>query len=60
VGRDVIVLADGTVVASIRTTTTGAVVFLEGDNDAIYVNGPGVNAENVTLVGVDELLDLGA
>ncbi len=60
VGRDVIVLGDGTVVASIRTTTTGAVVFLAGDNDAIYVNGPGVNAENITVVGVAELLDFGA
>lgn len=52
VGSDAIVLEGGTGVASIRSSTSGAVVFLDGDGDAIYVNGVGVNAENVTIIGV--------
>lgn len=39
VGIDAIMLTDGATVGSIRQTSTGAVIFLEGDLDAIYVNG---------------------
>jgi hypothetical protein len=39
VGVDAIMLTDDATVGSIRQTSTGAVIFLEGDLDAIYVNG---------------------
>lgn len=52
VGVDAIVLEDGATVAAIRASATGAVVFLDGDGDALYVNGAGVTPDNLTLIGL--------
>jgi hypothetical protein len=49
VGVDSIVLTDGTSVASIQQTSSGALVFLEGDGDAIYVLGDGITVDNLTI-----------
>lgn len=56
---DAIVLLVDDEVASIRNTSTGAVIFLASDGDAIYVNGPGVNSSNITLIGVPDADTLG-
>ncbi len=50
VGVDAIMLTDGATIGSIRQTSTGAVIFLEGDLDAIYVQGEGVLTGNLTFV----------
>ena len=49
VGVDSIVLIDGATVGSVRASTGGAVIFLEGDGDAIYVRGDGVTDHNLTI-----------
>ncbi len=49
IGIDTIVLAGGASVGSIRENSTGAVVFLEGDGDAIYVRGDGVTDDNLAI-----------
>ena len=49
VGIDAIVLIDGASVSSIREVSNGAVVYLEGDHDAIYVRGDGVADDNLTI-----------
>lgn len=50
VGVDAIMLTVGATVGSIRQTSTGAVIFLGGDLDAIYVQGEGVLPGNLTFV----------
>jgi Ca2+-binding RTX toxin-like protein len=50
VGIDSIRLEAGASVASIRETSSAVVVFLEGDNDAIYVRGGGVTKDNLDIV----------
>ncbi len=49
VGIDTIVLTDGASVAAVRQSTGGALIFLEGDGDAIYVRGEDVTADNLTI-----------
>ena len=56
VGVDSILLEDGATVGSIRQTTSGVVVFLEGDQDAIYVQGDGVLVGNLTFIPENILL----
>ncbi|MEO1538357.1 MAG: Calx-beta domain-containing protein [Pseudomonadota bacterium] len=50
VGIDSILLTDGASVRSIRDTGAGAVIFLAGDGDAIYLRGADITDENITLV----------
>ncbi len=50
VGIDSILLTDGASIGSIRDTNSGAVIFLEGDGDAIYLRGPDIDADNITIV----------
>ncbi|MFV0474500.1 MAG: alkaline phosphatase family protein [Pikeienuella sp.] len=57
VGVDTIRLEDGASVAAIKTNGSGAVIFLEGDNDAIYVRGEGVNETNLTIITEDLLIN---
>jgi len=56
VGVDSILLEDGATVGSLRQTSTGVTVFLEGDRDAIYVQGDGVLIGNLTFVPENALL----
>jgi len=56
VGIDAILLEDGATVGLIRQTSTGAAIFLEGDFDAIYVQGEGVLPGNLTFVPENILL----
>jgi predicted extracellular nuclease len=52
VGIDVIGLAEGTTVADIRATSSSAVVYFNdstGAQDALYVRGDGVTADNLTF-----------
>lgn len=50
VGVDAIFLDNAASIGSIRATSTGAVIFLEGDLDAIYVQGVGVLPGNLTFI----------
>ncbi len=50
VGVDAILLTDGTTVGSIRDTRGGAVVFFEGDRDALYIRGEDVTDQNITII----------
>ena len=56
VGVDQILLTDGASVGTIRETSKGVVVFLEGDTDAIVIRGDDVTAENVTIT-TDDMFD---
>nr|WP_281177174.1 Ig-like domain-containing protein [Marinobacterium profundum] len=49
VGIDSIVLINGASVGEIRQTSSSVVVFLDGDNDAIYVRGDGVTDQNLDI-----------
>ena len=56
VGIDVIGLADGTTVADIRETSSAVVVYFDdpdGAQDALYVRGDGVTADNLTFETFD-------
>ncbi|MEI4233767.1 ExeM/NucH family extracellular endonuclease [Roseovarius sp. D22-M7] len=58
VGIDVIGLAEGTTVADIRGTSSSVVVYFDdpsGAQDAVYVRGDGVTAENLTFETFDTL-----
>ena len=55
VGVDSIQLAAGTQITSIRETSSSVVIFLDGDNDAIYVRGEGLSAEDLTITYDDPL-----
>ena len=55
IGQDFIGLTEGAKVASVADSSSGAVVYLEGDGDAIYVQGAGVTSEALTLLVVDSL-----
>ena len=51
-------LAEGTTVADIRATSSSAVVYFNdgtGAQDAVYVRGDGVTAENLTFETFDTL-----
>ncbi len=50
VGIDSILLEDGASVGSIRQTSSGAAIFLEGDRDAIYVQGENILVGNLTII----------
>ncbi len=50
VGIDSIMLTGGASVGSIRETSTGVAIFLDGDFDAIYVQGQSVTPENLTFL----------
>ena len=50
VGVDAILLTDGTTVGSIRDTFGGAVIFFEGDRDAVYLRGSDITDENITII----------
>jgi VCBS repeat-containing protein len=54
VGRDFLALEDGARIASISDTATGAVVYFEGDNDAVYLVGDGLNAGSLSVLVVDD------
>lgn len=56
VGVDAIFLDNAASIGSIRATSTGAVIFLEGDLDAIYVQGTGVLPGNLTFIPENILL----
>jgi len=56
VGIDSILLEDGASVGSIRQTSSGVAIFLEGDRDAIYVQGDGVLVGNLTFIPEDIIL----
>ena len=49
VGIDSIVLTDGASIGAVRQSSGGVVIFLEGDNDAIYVRGDGVTDDNLSI-----------
>ncbi|MCQ8129625.1 Ig-like domain-containing protein [Methylomonas rivi] len=49
VGVDTIVFDNATDIGSIRATSTGAVIFMNDDLDAIYVIGQGVTPDNLTI-----------
>ena len=49
VGSDSIVLDTGTNINAIREGASFVAIFLDGDNDAIYVRGNGVTADNLTI-----------
>ncbi|MDW3181524.1 Calx-beta domain-containing protein [Roseobacter sp.] len=53
VGIDSILLTDGATVGAIRDTNAGAVIFLEGDGDAIYVRGADIDPDTLTIVTDD-------
>lgn len=58
VGIDVIGLAEGTTVADIRGTSSSVVVYFDdpsGAQDAVYVRGDGVTADNLTFETFDML-----
>ncbi len=50
VGIDAIRLEEGATVGDIRETSSGVVVFLEGDRDAIYVQGEAVTVGSLDFV----------
>jgi Ca2+-binding RTX toxin-like protein len=53
VGVDAIRLEGGATVGSIRESSSGVVIFFEGDNDAAYIQGDGVTASNIDIVNDD-------
>lgn len=50
VGIDSILLTDGAAIGAVRDTKAGAVVFLEGDGDAIYLRGADIDADTITFI----------
>ncbi len=57
VGVDSIMLEDGATIGAIRQTSSGVAVFLEGDGDAIYVQGEGVLVGSLTFIPEDIVFD---
>ncbi|WP_420860566.1 Calx-beta domain-containing protein [Algirhabdus cladophorae] len=54
VGIDSIVLEAGTMIGSIRQTSSTVIVSFEGDRDTLYIRGEGVNAGNIDFITIDD------